>query len=623
MQLNVPAELAELKQWIIWERVVRRGKTSKIPLRPRDGHRASTTRVQDWGTLDDAILGCKIHGADGIGFVFSKDDDYCGVDLDDCFVEGDLHPAAAAIIESINSYTELSPSREGVHVIYSSSESRAGSRSTGQWGGSLEVYGQGRYFTFTGVTLEGYELIRRSSWSPPLPHESEQRSPGQISRQALDKALQRDATLRRLFYDGFSPDDWSSPSDADMTFVSRLVRAVGPNPIVIRGILKESALWRPKWDTSDYFARTLSRAMDLTPEDQLELKQYQLLRAREAARERIRREDATEERFELPAVGWSLTDELELPEVAEEYRVDLLFPTDSNLLLIAPFKAGKSTMMRNLVRSLVDGVPFLGHYEVRQVEGKVCYLNYEETSQAWLRSMRSLPIGHSTHIAPVHRRGLGPIPFWDDIRLEEFSGWLRANEAEVLIVDTAVAAWRGYVDNENDNMQVSNFARLLDDLKSASGVRELVLVHHSGREAGRGRGASSLEGWMDVGVYIDVDNKGARSVRAVGRNVHIESREIVLNRDSGELLIGSVAKSRKAKAERMRSLRSELLDLLKRHPEGLPRSTIAAELKAARKTVFELLDDLIASPGSSVSEKHGPNNSKLIYSDPNSGKPGR
>ena len=49
--------------------------------------------------------------SDGVGFVFTADDPFAGVDLDDCVGDAQrLHPAAAEIVERLASYTELSPS---------------------------------------------------------------------------------------------------------------------------------------------------------------------------------------------------------------------------------------------------------------------------------------------------------------------------------------------------------------------------------------------------------------------------------------------------------------------------------------------------------------------------------
>lgn len=56
---------------------------------------------------------------DGIGFVFSSDDDIIGIDLDHCrdAASGQITPEARKIITDTNSYAEVSVSGTGVHII--------------------------------------------------------------------------------------------------------------------------------------------------------------------------------------------------------------------------------------------------------------------------------------------------------------------------------------------------------------------------------------------------------------------------------------------------------------------------------------------------------------------------
>jgi len=55
----------------------------------------------------------------GIGFVITEKDDYIALDIDDCMYDGNskLTHETKTIIESFSSYTEISPSKTGVHII--------------------------------------------------------------------------------------------------------------------------------------------------------------------------------------------------------------------------------------------------------------------------------------------------------------------------------------------------------------------------------------------------------------------------------------------------------------------------------------------------------------------------
>ena len=86
------------------------------PLAARTGSPASTADSSTWGTFERVA---DFRGADGIGFVFTEDDPYVGIDLDDCRDPdtGELTDLANSIVEQLDSYTEISPSGTGIHII--------------------------------------------------------------------------------------------------------------------------------------------------------------------------------------------------------------------------------------------------------------------------------------------------------------------------------------------------------------------------------------------------------------------------------------------------------------------------------------------------------------------------
>jgi putative DNA primase/helicase len=83
-------------------------------------------------------------GYDGIGFIFSPFDPYCGIDLD--YTDDPAKFERQQLIYSnFNSYSELSPSGKGLHIICK------GEVPAGRKREKIEVYSSGRYFTFTGA----------------------------------------------------------------------------------------------------------------------------------------------------------------------------------------------------------------------------------------------------------------------------------------------------------------------------------------------------------------------------------------------------------------------------------------------------------------------------------------
>jgi putative DNA primase/helicase len=146
---NVPAELRARPAWVVWRHEERDGKATKVPYRPTSPDvRASATDMLTWGTFAEALTACERGEADGVGFVFSSGDPYCGVDLDGCRdpKTGEIERWARKIVAALDAYSEISPSGTGIHVIV---RGKAPNRRRGP----VEVYSSERYFCVTGEVL--------------------------------------------------------------------------------------------------------------------------------------------------------------------------------------------------------------------------------------------------------------------------------------------------------------------------------------------------------------------------------------------------------------------------------------------------------------------------------------
>ena len=147
---GIPRELRARPQWVLWRLEERDGKPTKVPYSPRTGARAKSTDLMTWGTFEEAFEAYEAGDCVGVGFVFCSADPFTGVDLDDCRnpETGELEPWAAKIVTALDSYTELSPSGTGVHIICKARIPRGGRR------GRVEMYAQDRFFTITGHTID-------------------------------------------------------------------------------------------------------------------------------------------------------------------------------------------------------------------------------------------------------------------------------------------------------------------------------------------------------------------------------------------------------------------------------------------------------------------------------------
>lgn len=145
---NIPEELRQRRQWLVWKLEQRDGKPTKIPYIAGGVGKASSTDSLTWRTFDEAVQALRTSRYDGIGFVFSSGDPYAGVDLDKCRdpETGELEEWAREVVKNLGGYAEASPSGTGVHVIV---RGKAPNKKRGR----VEAYSSERYFTMTGQVL--------------------------------------------------------------------------------------------------------------------------------------------------------------------------------------------------------------------------------------------------------------------------------------------------------------------------------------------------------------------------------------------------------------------------------------------------------------------------------------
>ena len=82
---SIPEELTLLVQWVVWNGIDNGKKIKKVPVDPKTGKPASVSDPSTWGSFEQAVSAYQERGYSGIGFVFTKNDPYVGIDLDHCF----------------------------------------------------------------------------------------------------------------------------------------------------------------------------------------------------------------------------------------------------------------------------------------------------------------------------------------------------------------------------------------------------------------------------------------------------------------------------------------------------------------------------------------------------------
>lgn len=259
---------------------------------------------------------------------------------------------------------------------------------------------------------------------------------------------------------------------------------------------------------------------------------------------------------ELPPQGWTLEDALEEAPDEVPFTIEKLHPEGGNTRLAARYKAGKSTVLGNLTKSLVDGDPFFGAFDVRSASG-VAYFNYELSKAQFIRWLADLEIEHADLVIPLQLRGRR-FPFWIREHRKTLAAWLQSNEIDTIVIDPAAKAWKGLVDNENDNAQVGRFLDAIDELKIEAEVSDAFLAHHLGRkehaqDAEHGRGASVLDDWADSLWFVTKESDGTRIFRAEGRDVDLPAGALSFDPTTRRLEWTSQSRSARREVGAMRT----------------------------------------------------------------------
>jgi len=297
-QVAIPEAIHERDQWVCWKEEPRDGKPTKIPVTPGSGAFASSTDPETWASFETALEYADTENANGIGFVFTDDDPIVGVDLDDCRnpESGDVDDTALDIIERLDSYTEISPSGTGFHVLIKGELPDGRNRR-----GSIELYDTARFFTVTGDRLEDTpaRVARRQDALVAIHREYVQDSDSDSEHESGDRRSRNETeTTGSVAHTDVDLEDeelleraqnasngekferlwrgstagYESQSEADMALCCLLAFWTGGDHQQMDRLFRQSGLLRDKWDEvhyadgSTYGEKTIERAIASTSE---------------------------------------------------------------------------------------------------------------------------------------------------------------------------------------------------------------------------------------------------------------------------------------------------------------------------------------------------------------------
>lgn len=270
---SIPELMRKLPNWVCFRLAKRDGRLTKIPYDPKTGGKAKSNTPATWATFEQAQAAAGKY--DGVGFMLTQSP-IVGVDIDHCMRDGKPDDYARQMIDRFDSYTEISPSGEGLHILIvgeiADNKGRRNSR--------VEVYPAGRFLTVTGNIYEGRgELCKRQRELTALvseidngrkrPQKNADEAPRPAAVSLSDGELigkirrsKQGAKFSALYDAGDTSAYNGDDSAADIALANILVWWTNGDADRIERLFTASALGqREKWKREDYRRRTIGRAL--------------------------------------------------------------------------------------------------------------------------------------------------------------------------------------------------------------------------------------------------------------------------------------------------------------------------------------------------------------------------
>lgn len=276
--------LKEKRIWVLWDYIEVKGRKTKKPISASGSPTGTNAEYQGtWVTYQEAVSAKKHLNADGIGFVIPKGYFFLDIDhkeLTNSFVQ--------MMLQRFHSYAEISPSGNGLHIYGMADMSKIPifQDKEGKWkldrqfymknpNNGTELYLGGltnRFATFTGNAVQELPLANCTEAVLTTLDQDMRRNPPKNysakrdgNREAFDiichlRKQKNGAKFIKLFDKG-DISGYGSQSEADLALCSLIAFRTGDNPDLIDTLFRQSALYRPKWDRTDYREKVIELAV--------------------------------------------------------------------------------------------------------------------------------------------------------------------------------------------------------------------------------------------------------------------------------------------------------------------------------------------------------------------------
>ncbi len=481
MKINltgIPEELKKCPNWVNWHITIsKKGKATKPPLNSKTHGNADTSKPSTWGNYEQAVKTwkeCENESIEGIGFVVNGNG-YCGIDFDHCRnpETGLIKDWAREYIRILDSYTEISPSEQGIHIFVKGKLPEDGRKK-----GDIEMYYSRRYLTVTGNHLPGTPTTIEDRHEELLKFYSEVFGKEQKSKTEIDIEAR--------------PEDWEKVRGLISTKQRIMVHWMNPKPedrsghdwrlaclcleegITDPGLLYQIILHNPHGkaesypSTDRYISDLISKAIT------------------EAGHSEFNNESNAAQPRTQSYVNLNLPSSLDISrlEIMVEWVAQNLIPKQSITLFHSIGGVGKTYLMYALGKAVAEGEPFFGLDVLKE---NVYYVDFENPVPEIADRLKK--IGGSENFKIWHL-GHEPAPIRFDADEWEI---YKTFPPGLFIIDSLRSS---HLLEENSSKDAAFVMARHKEIRALGNT--IILIHHENKIGGY-RGSTA---WFDLSDHI-------------------------------------------------------------------------------------------------------------------------
>ena len=280
LRANLPVELLELNRWMGLRFIPQKNKWTKPPVNVHTMTVGKASNCEHWATFGN--VADKLSPDVNVGFTLViKGLSYIILDVDDCIIEGRIKDSVRRMIEFFNSYTEISASGTGIHIIIKTDSIESAHSYDNLDYEQLGIEIKNSWCCLTGdciysprvitnATVQLNEAINRLEKTKKKKYTA-------IKPELYTLSYSDELVVKKIrdcknknacnLYDGYNLEQYAERSHgldgADFALALHLIYWTNGNFNQVVRLMWNSALVRPKWnDYKDYVGDTVANAFE-------------------------------------------------------------------------------------------------------------------------------------------------------------------------------------------------------------------------------------------------------------------------------------------------------------------------------------------------------------------------